>query len=123
MGGILTIAIADAFSDALGIHVSEESENRHSTKEIWESTIATFLAKFFFAMTFLIPLFIFKLRMAIIVSLIWGFFCMGLFSYILAKEQKVKAWVVVAEHWIIGMVVVVSTHFVGELIAKYFGST
>lgn len=48
---------------------------------------------------------------------------MGLFSYILAKEQKVKAWVVVAEHWIIGMVVVVSTHFVGELIAKYFGST
>ncbi|MEO0185998.1 MAG: VIT1/CCC1 transporter family protein, partial [candidate division WOR-3 bacterium] len=38
IGGILTIAIADAFSDALGIHVSEESENKHSTKEIWEST-------------------------------------------------------------------------------------
>ena len=26
IGGILTIAMADAFSDALGIHVSEESE-------------------------------------------------------------------------------------------------
>ena len=26
LGGILTIAIADAFSDALGIHMSEESE-------------------------------------------------------------------------------------------------
>ena len=25
IGGILTIAIADAFSDALGIHISEES--------------------------------------------------------------------------------------------------
>ena len=34
IGGILTIAIADAFSDALGIHISEESENRHTAKEI-----------------------------------------------------------------------------------------
>ena len=30
LGGILTIAIADAFSDALGIHISEESENKHN---------------------------------------------------------------------------------------------
>ncbi|HIE31931.1 MAG TPA: hypothetical protein EYP67_06070, partial [Methanosarcinales archaeon] len=30
IGGILTIAIADAFSDALGIHVSEESESKHT---------------------------------------------------------------------------------------------
>ncbi len=34
IGGILTIAIVDAFSDALGIHVSEEAENRHGTIEI-----------------------------------------------------------------------------------------
>ena len=30
IGGILTIAMADAFSDALGIHVSEESEATHT---------------------------------------------------------------------------------------------
>jgi len=34
IGGILTIAIADAFSDALGIHISEESEGKYSPKEI-----------------------------------------------------------------------------------------
>ena len=33
LAGILTIAIADAFSDALGIHVSEESENTHTVKQ------------------------------------------------------------------------------------------
>ena len=33
IGGIVTIAIADAFSDALGIHVSEEAENVHTHKE------------------------------------------------------------------------------------------
>ena len=52
IGAILTIAIADAFSDALGIHISEESENKHTTREIWESTISTFLSKLIFAMIF-----------------------------------------------------------------------
>ncbi|MFN3301827.1 MAG: VIT1/CCC1 transporter family protein, partial [Patescibacteria group bacterium] len=52
LGGILTIAIADAFSDALGIHISEESEVKHNLKEIWQSTISTFLAKFLFTLTF-----------------------------------------------------------------------
>ncbi|MBH0196170.1 MAG: hypothetical protein HP494_11385, partial [Nitrospira sp.] len=32
IGGILTIAIADAMSDALGIHVSEESNNSGPTR-------------------------------------------------------------------------------------------
>lgn len=35
-GGIVTIAVADAFSDALGMHVSQESENQHSSREIWK---------------------------------------------------------------------------------------
>jgi len=55
LGGILTIAVADAFSDALGIHISEESQNTQTTKEVWESTIATFFAKLIFALTFVIP--------------------------------------------------------------------
>lgn len=33
-GGVVTIAIADAFSDALGIHIAKESENHHTVKEI-----------------------------------------------------------------------------------------
>ncbi|MFH1188067.1 MAG: VIT1/CCC1 transporter family protein, partial [bacterium] len=77
VGGILTIAIADAFSDALGIHISEESENKHTTKEIWESTISTFLAKFFFAITFIVPILLFDLTTAIIVSIIWGMSILG----------------------------------------------
>jgi len=70
IGGILTIAIADAFSDALGIHISEESEIKHSPKEIWESTLATFLFKFIFASTFIVPVLLLKLLTAIFVSII-----------------------------------------------------
>ena len=95
IGGILTIAIADAFSDALGIHISEESENKHATKEVWESTISTFLSKFLFASTFIVPLLLLQLSTAIIVSVIWGLSLLGIFSFYIAKGQKVKPWMVI----------------------------
>ena len=121
IGGILTIAIADAFSDALGIHVSEESENKHTTKEIWESTICTFVVKFIFAMTFIIPVLLFALGTAIMVGIVWGLSLLTIFSFYMAKEQKVKPWKVIGEHVLIALVVIVITHYVGHWIGSTFG--
>ncbi|MCX7778899.1 MAG: hypothetical protein N2259_01480 [Patescibacteria group bacterium] len=120
IGGILTIAVADAFSDALGIHLSEESENKHSSQEIWQSTFATFFAKFIFASTFIIPLLLFKLSTAIIVNIIWGLSLLSLFSLIIAQKQKTKRWKVVIEHLIIATIVISITHYLGDLISKIF---
>uniref|UniRef100_A0A7V1EI88 VIT family protein n=1 Tax=candidate division WOR-3 bacterium TaxID=2052148 RepID=A0A7V1EI88_UNCW3 len=117
IGGILTIAIADAFSDALGIHISEESENKHTTKEIWESTIMTFLSKFFFALTFLVPVLLFNLSTAIIVSVIWGLVLISLFSFRMGKEQNTNPLPIVGEHFFITIIVIVITHFIGDWIA------
>jgi VIT1/CCC1 family predicted Fe2+/Mn2+ transporter len=121
IGGILTIAIADAFSDALGIHISEESENKHTIKEIWESTISTFLSKFVFALTFVIPLLLFPLTTAIIVSVVFGLSLLGIFSFLIAKEQKVKPWKVILEHLLIALGVIIITHYVGDWIGSTFG--
>lgn len=121
IGGILIIAIADAFSDALGIHISEESENKHTTKDIWESTLFTFLSKFVFALTFIVPLLLFKLSTAIIVSVIWGLSLLGLFSFYIAKEQKAKPWNMIIEHLAIALIVIVITHYVGDWVGVTFG--
>ncbi len=120
IGGVLMIAIADAFSDALGIHISEESENKHSTKEIWESTIATFLTKLIFASTFIIPVLLFQLTTAIVVSVIWGLSLMTIFSFYMAKQQNEKPWRVILEHFVIAFVVITITHFVGDWISFKF---
>lgn len=120
IGGILTIAIADAFSDALGIHVSEESEGKHSEKEIWVSTISTFVSKFIFALTFVVPVLLFELLTAIIVSIIWGLSLLGIFSFKIAKEQKTSPWRMVAEHLIIALVVIFITHYLGTWINSLF---
>ena len=55
LAGILTIAIADAFSDALGIHVSQEADNTRNAQQVWGATIVTFLTKCLFALTFAVP--------------------------------------------------------------------
>ena len=120
IGGVLMIAIADAFSDALGIHISEESENKHSTKEIWESTIATFLTKLIFASTFIVPVLLFQLTTAIIISVIWGLSLMTIFSFYMAKQQNEKPWRVILEHFVIAFVVIIITHFVGDWISLRF---
>ncbi len=119
IGGILTIAIADAFSDALGIHISEESENKHTTKEIWESTIMTFLSKFFFALTFLIVVLLFELSTAIIVSVIWGLALISLFSFRMGREQNTNPLPIMGEHLLITIIVIVITHFIGDWIATF----
>ena len=121
LGGILTIAIADAISDALGIHISEESENKHTAKEIWESTISTFFSKFIFASTFIIPVLLFELSTAIVVSVIWGLSLLSILSFSIAKKQKGKPWKAVAEHLIIAVVVIVVTYYVGDWVGATFG--
>ncbi|MDO9465454.1 MAG: hypothetical protein Q7J67_09190 [bacterium] len=120
IGGVLTIAIADAFSDALGIHISEEFENKHNAKQIWAATIATFLSKFIFALTFIIPLLFFELLTAIMISIIWGLSILCLLSYRIAMEQKINPWKVIAEHLVIALIVIVLTHYLGDWIASRF---
>ncbi|MFH1825882.1 MAG: hypothetical protein ABH823_01145 [bacterium] len=120
IGGILTIAIADAFSDALGIHVSEESENVHTPQEVWEATISTFVCKFVFSLSFLVPVLLLSLSTAIVASIAWGLLVLGLQSYRLGQGEGGNGWRVVAEHLLIAVVVIFLTHYAGELIAKTF---
>ena len=118
LGGILTIAIADAMSDALGIHISEESEGKHSVKEVWESTLSTFFTKFIFALTFVIPVLLFELSTAMVVAVFWGLLCLGILSYYVAKKgEKIK---VILEHLLIAVVVIIAPYFVGNLINGMF---
>lgn len=121
LGGILTIAIADAFSDALGIHVSEEAGNAHTAGEVWSATVATFLAKFLFALTFVVPVLLLPLSTALLASLVWGMTILAILSYVMAKAQGDPPWKVVGEHVLIALVVIGITHWVGDLVSTLAG--
>ena len=120
LGGILTIAIADAFSDALGIHMAEESQKQNTTKQVWESTFATFISKLVFAMIFIIPVLLFELSTAIIISIIFGFFLLSILSYFMAKNKKTNPLKVILEHLMVAIIVILATHYIGDLINSFF---
>lgn len=119
IGGILVIAVADAFSDAIGIHLSEEFEGKHSTKEIWESTLSTFATKLVFALTFILPVWFLQLFTAIIVSVVWGLCIITIFSFYLAKQQRANPYRIILEHLIIAILVIALTHQIGDWISIF----
>ena len=119
IGGILTIAVADSFSDALGIHISEEAENVHTTKQIWMATAATFFSKFLFTLTFVLPVLFLSLPDAIAVSIVWGVSLLTLLSYFMARYQGEKPWKAIIEHLLIMAVVITLTYLVGNQIATF----
>jgi vacuolar iron transporter family protein len=121
IGGILTIAIADAMSDALGIHVSEESKNSSPTRDIWEATLATFIAKFMIAVTFIIPAAFGPLDQAIVISVAWGLLLLTVLSFFVARAQAIAPWKVIGEHLFIALCVVAITHAVGDLVKGFVG--
>jgi len=117
IGAIITIAIADALSDAFGIHISEETKTKNH-QNVWLATLSTFFFKFLFAITFIIPLLLFQLQTAVIVSVIYGLTLLGIFSYMIGRKNP---WKAVIEHILIGLVVIIITFFIGKLVNRIFG--
>ncbi len=121
LGGIVTIAVADALSDAMGIHLSEESKNSGPVRHIWESTAATFLAKLCIALTFALPVLALPLQPAIVTSVLWGLLLLAVLSFVLARAQRIAPWKVIAEHLFIALCVVTISHFVGDWVKTLQG--
>lgn len=118
LGGILTVALADSLSDALGIHVAEESEGVHTDRQIWTATATTCLAKLLSALTFAIPVVLLGLDVAVLVSIAWGAALLTALSLDLARRQKVDPRPLVIEHLMVAAVVVVAAHAVGLAISS-----
>ena len=121
IGGIIIIAVADSLSDALGIHIAEESGNKKSEKDIWETTFATLFCKFVFAMSFMIPFLLFDIRASILISIIWGLILISAFSFYISKGRVQSGWKIVAEHLAIAILVIISTYYVGIFVRNFFG--
>jgi VIT1/CCC1 family predicted Fe2+/Mn2+ transporter len=121
LGGILIIAVADAMSDALGIHLAEEANPDTDHAHVWAATIMTFLTKFIFSISFAVPLLLLPLSPAVIASVIWGLIVIVVLSYFLAKSQDESPLYIIGEHVGIAVLVLVLSHYIGVWVAATFG--
>ena len=121
LAGMIVLAVADALSDAIGIHISEEAEGEHATKEIWEATLFTFSSKLAFSLTF-VPLIVFiEISTAILASVVWGLFLIVIVSFYTAKLQNKNINRTIAEHLLVTILVIFLAHYLGDIIYGFFG--
>jgi VIT1/CCC1 family predicted Fe2+/Mn2+ transporter len=120
LGGIFVIAVADAMSDALGIHLAEEANPDSTSEHIWAATVSTFYTKFIVALSFAVPILWLPLDTAVVVSMAWGLIVIGLLSYFLARAQQNSALPVVLEHLGIAIAVILISHYIGVWVNSAF---
>lgn len=121
LGGILVIAVADAMSDALGIHLAEEADPSKTHGHVWSATIMTFITKFVFSISFAVPLLLLPLATAVLVSVMWAMLVIVVLSYFLARSQGESPFAIIAEHVGIAMLVVIFSHYIGVWVGITFG--
>ena len=121
LGGILVIAVADAMSDALGIHLAEEANPETTHADVWAATVVTFITKFLFSISFAIPLLLLPLGTAVVASVVWGMLVIMILSYFLAKSQNESPLAIIGEHVGIAALVVLFSHYIGVWVAITFG--
>ena len=120
LGGILVVAVADAMSDALGIHLAQESDPDSTHEHIWAATIWTFFTELLVVLTFAGPLIWLPLQLAVAVSVAWGLLVITVLSAYLARVQNSAALPVVTEHVVIAVVVVAVSHYIGVWVGNTF---
>ncbi len=120
LGGILVIAVADALSDAMGIHLAEESDPTSTHDHVWAATFWTFGTKLVISASFALPLLWFPLPVAVAVSVGWGLLIITGLSAYLARIQNARILHVVTEHLLIAIVVVIVSHAIGVFVNQSF---
>jgi VIT1/CCC1 family predicted Fe2+/Mn2+ transporter len=125
VAGLVVMAIADGLSDAVSLHTVEEAEiesgeAKHTVKEVWLTTIFTFLSVCGFTLTFVIPFLFAPLKTAVLVAIAWGMVLLIILNFYIAKIRKEKPIKLISEHILLATSVIIVSYFVGNLIAIGF---
>ena len=126
VAGIVVVAIADGLSDALSLHTSEEAEvengnAKRTPKELWLTTLFTFITIAGFSLIFVIPILLFPFRTAVIIAITWGILLLTLLNLYIAKIRKDSPVKTIFEHILLTLLVVTISYCVGSIVNKWVG--
>ena len=121
VAGITVMAIADGLADAAGLHLSEESEieggkAKHTSREVWITTFLTFFSVCGFILTFAVPLLLFQLETAVLISVGWGLLLLVALNLYIAKIKNESPVKLVFEHILLALFVIVVSYLTGSLV-------
>lgn len=118
VSAVLVIAFADSLADSLAVYFSEKEGNQE--KDVILTTVTAFFTKLVFALTFLIPIFIFDLHAAIWIDILYGFIILTIYSFNLAKTTNKGVTKTITSHILLAIFVIASSHAIGAIINNLY---
>jgi len=121
IGALLVLAVADNISDSLGIHIFRESESSCAGNRSEIHTITNYLSRLTVTLIFVLLIMFLPFNYAILLSVILGLLLLSLLSCMIAIQQKTNPYTAILHHVGIAIIVVIVSHFVGQVIIGAVG--
>src|SRR5512142_725500 len=120
VSGLLIVALADNLTDALSMHVYQESERRLESREAFVATWSNFLTRLLLALTFVLLVVLLPISSAVIASAVWGLALLIALTWALARERKVGFVTELGKHCAAALVVILASRGIGAFITARF---
>lgn len=120
VSGLLIVALADNLTDALSMHIYQESERRLESREAFVATWSNFVTRLLLALTFVVLVVLLPVASAVIASAVWGLALLIALTWALARERKVSFVAELGKHCAAALVVILASRGIGAFITARF---
>ena len=120
VSGLLIVALADNLTDALSMHVYQESERQLEPREAFIATWSNFLTRLLLALTFVLLVVVFPIASAVVASAVWGLLLLVALTWAIARERKVSFAVELGKHCAAALAVIAASRGIGAFITARF---
>jgi len=117
VSALLIAAFADNLTDALSIHIFQESEQLDQ-KNAFNGTITNFVTRLLLSISFVLLVVLLPLEHVAKVSIVWGMLLLVILTYLVARERKVKPLREVVKYLLVASAVII----VSTLIPNWIGA-
>jgi predicted adenylyl cyclase CyaB len=118
VAAVVAIAVADSCSDAFGMYMAKMSERGVAPKQALRHALGTLVGKAFLPFTFLVPLVVLPLGIAVAVDLAWGALALALLSAEQAVVEQRAVTRRVARNLGLALVIIANSTLAGSLVAR-----
>lgn len=120
VSALLIAAIADNLTDALSIHIFQESEQLDE-KNAFRGTITNFFTRLLLCISFVLLVGVFPFAHVAKVAIVWGILLLATLTYLVARERKVEPLSEVLKHLLVAAAIISVSimigHWIGDVLS------
>jgi VIT1/CCC1 family predicted Fe2+/Mn2+ transporter len=120
VSALLIAALADNLTDALSVHIFQESEQLDE-KDAFTGTLTNFATRLLLCISFVSLVLLLPRAHAAEAAIVWGALLLAVLSYLVARERKLNPLPEVAKHLGVASTVIVVSILIGHWIRRVLG--